>query len=247
MSQLPRLPISCVCGPLGALLMIPVGVAWSQTPTPTPPAAHATPSLVDAAKAARAARGDNGAVGTKTPIVITNENLADYASKSSLATGDSGGSGGSSKPVTAGSGPNGQSSSDEDAATAQKRDYWQRRYKQQAEHVEAIRREIESLDREIPKLWSDFYSRDDPFYRDGVIKPKLDQALARREALESQLAEGESRLPQIVESARQDGALPGWFRGIEIRTPPTTPTPDPSHLETAPVSDPDTLNRSGDG
>ena len=240
MSQLLR----CVCGPLGALLVIPVGVAWSQTPTPTPPAAHGTPSLVDAAKAARAARGDTGAVGTKTPIVITNENLNDYASKSSLATGDSGGS---SKPITTGSGSNGQSSSEEDAATAQKRDYWQRRYKQQAEQVEAIRHEIESLDREIPALWSDFYSRDDPFYRDGVIKPRLDQALARREALESQLAEGETRLPQIAEAARQDGALPGWFRGIEIRTPPTTPTPDPSHISTAPVSNPDTLNRSGDG
>ena len=39
--------------------------------------------------------------------------------------------------------------------------------------------EIERLESEIPKLQTDFYRWDDPAYRDGVIKPKLDAALVR--------------------------------------------------------------------
>ena len=73
---------------------------------------------------------------------------------------------------------------------------------------------IEELDKEIPALWNQFYSWDDPAYRDGVIKVKLDRALARRKELEERLAVEEEALPKILDEARRDGALPGWFRGL---------------------------------
>jgi hypothetical protein len=105
-------------------------------------------------------------------------------------------------------GADGQATSDE------KREYWRDRYKRQLDMVADIEQQIEALDHEIPGLWRDFYAWDDPMYRDGVIKPKLDEALARRDRLEQKLAEERDRLPTIREGARRDGAKPGWFRGM---------------------------------
>jgi hypothetical protein len=60
-------------------------------------------------------------------------------------------------------------------------------------------------------------------YRDGVIKPKLDQALAQRQKLEVELQDEEAKLAQVKEAARRDGAQPGWFRGFD-----PLPTPKPT-------------------
>jgi hypothetical protein len=50
--------------------------------------------------------------------------------------------------------------------------------------------------------------------------------MVRRQGLEEQLVESEARLSEIKNQARQDGAEPGWFRGIPLPTPrPPTPTP----------------------
>ena len=97
--------------------------------------------------------------------------------------------------------------------------FWQTRYKRQLALVENLRQQIETLDSEIPALWSDFYSRDDPAYRDGVIKPKLDRSLERREELAAQLLVEEPMIEQIKVEARKDGAEPGWFREIKQPTP----------------------------
>ena len=108
--------------------------------------------------------------------------------------------------------------------------YWQSRYEQQLDLVGSIEEQIGILDYEIPGLWRDFYSRDDPAYRDGVIKVKLDEALARSERLEGQLKEEEERLDQMRAEARKDGAQPGWFRGME------KPTPKPREEESTPAN-----------
>ena len=80
---------------------------------------------------------------------------------------------------------------------------------------------------DIEVMQQDFYSRDDPAYRDGVIKPQLDAALKKREQIEEQLREAEPKLDKIKEDARKDGGQPGWFRGLEPPPPPgPTPTPD---------------------
>jgi hypothetical protein len=97
--------------------------------------------------------------------------------------------------------------------------HWRQTYTQQLERIAAIERQIADLDYQIPGLWNDFYSRDDPAYRDGVIKPKLDRALVRRDELAKQLEDERPKLQQIKEDARKDGAEPGWFRGIQEPTP----------------------------
>jgi hypothetical protein len=101
----------------------------------------------------------------------------------------------------------------------ERRRYWRSRYERQLDLVASLEEQIEVLDNEIPGLWRDFYAWDDPMYRDGVIKPKLDEALTRRQSLEEKLGEERERLPKIKEGARRDGATPGWFRGLDSPKP----------------------------
>ena len=72
-------------------------------------------------------------------------------------------------------------------AADEKKRRWRSTYQKQIELVASIEEQIGKLDWEIPGLWRDFYAWDDPAYRDGVIKPKLDEALVRRQRLEDQL------------------------------------------------------------
>lgn len=198
------------------------GPAASADPTPTPtPTATPTPTVppqtvAEAARQARAGAGQ-GATPTRTPIVISNENLAELAAKGTLTevTGTSSDAS-ARRPVSA---PGADAGPDADGAAVTeeetKRAYWRSRYKGQKDLIESIKGEIEALDTEIPGLWNQFYAWDDPAYRDGVIKVRLDEALARREELARQLPEEEAKLPDILNEARRDGALPGWFRDLK--------------------------------
>jgi hypothetical protein len=194
---------------VGLPLLLGTGLAAEPEPTPTPAA-------------------------TRTPIVISNENLADYAAQghlTSVETTSGGGAGAAARrPVHRdGTDPNVRvTDAVADAASVaeeEKRQYWTRRYQQQLELVASIEEQITILDREIPGLWRDFYAWDDPAYRDGVIKVQLDASLARSERLKTQLEVEKQQVKNIQNEARKAGASPGWFRGIA----PPTPTPTPGN------------------
>jgi len=165
-----------------------------------------------------------------TAVVITNENLADYAEKGRITTvtTDPGTSNSSpARPV-----PNVKWSKDSTAADGSagsqvetgeqdRRQYWRDRYEEQLRLIGAMEAQIEALDEEIPLLWRQFYALDDPMYRDGVIKPRLDQALVDRQRIEEDLTGERAEISAIVESARRDGAKPSWFRGLQKPSPKT--------------------------
>jgi hypothetical protein len=217
----PVVPAALLVALVVALGSTGSSVASDPTPTP-PPTATPTPTptsqprtVAEAARQARAVPAE-GATPTRTPIVISNENLAELAAKGSLTEVTLISDNAGRRPVSgsetgsAGGGAGG-SNTEEDSKKA----YWRGRYAEQKEMIEAIKREIEALDQEIPGLWNQFYAWDDPAYRDGVIKVQLDQKLARRDELAKQLPEEEAKLPEILNDARRDGALPGWFRDIK--------------------------------
>ena len=192
--------------------------AGEPSPTPTPRPAGGQ-SLADVAKDKKL-KGDTKDTSGGS-IVISNENLADYASKGGLTT---------AKPAAqtrdVHAGRNVEVVDPESAEANERKHYWQEKYKRQLDRIAGIKRQIEKFDSQIPGLWQDFYSRDDPAYRDGVIKPTLDRALEQRDDLREQLSREEPKLDRIKEEARQDGAEPGWFRAIkEPPPPPNTPTP----------------------
>ena len=190
----------------------------TPTPTATPRPAGGT-SLNEMAKDTELKGGEEG----KT-IVITNENLSEYAGKGSV-TGASENQAPNRRPVRDPLKVEVVPPSDPEH-TDERRRYWQNQYKSQVQMVASLRHQITVLDGEIPGLWRDFYAWDDPMYRDGVIKPKLDAATAKRAKIEEGLVAAEKRLIEIKEEARKDGAEPGWFRGISVPTPfPPTPTP----------------------
>ena len=218
----------------------------SQTPTPVP---SRTPSLAEASRRAREAQGQEE-ISSKNKIVISDENLQEYAAQGSLTETtrqtplpESRRRSVHADGTTAGPDPLGL---DETPEMAEKRRYWQGAYQRQLELIASLEHQIDVLDETIPQLWRKFYAWDDPAYRDGVIKPELDQALVRRESIEERLTEARGTLGGIVEAARRDGALPGWFRGIDIRTPQTSPTPDPDDGPgTATVREVDDLGGGG--
>jgi hypothetical protein len=192
----------------------------SPTPTPRPSGGQ---SLSDAAKDKKL-KGDTGGTSGGS-IVITNENLSDYASKGGLTTAKP-----RTQPATRGvhAGTNVRVIDSETSEQNKRKAHWQQRYMQQLERIAAIKRQIEELDLEIPALWNDFFARDDPAYRDGVIKPKLDRSLERRDNLGELLLKEEPKLAKIKEEARKDGAEPGWWREIKEPTPmPRDPNAGP--------------------
>lgn len=212
--------------------------ADEATPTPTPTAAptaaaQATPagrrSLADVARDTRL----QGAEAGSTPIVISNDNLGELASQGGLTEAGPTATptalpgsrravhGGATADSTVVTKQHDQEEAGMQPGDEEKRRHWRAIYLKQVETIEAIGEQINYLDEQIPGLWNQFYTWDDPAYRDGVIKPKLDAALAQRQQLEEQLADEEARLPEILEQARRDGALPGWFRDLPQPTPST--------------------------
>lgn len=177
---------------------------WREDPTPAP-----SPTVTSTSPSPAP---------TRSAIVITDENLKDYADQGRLTTAEPGnttGAGTGGRPVHAGSDsglPPVQVPADD--SEAEKKRYWRELYQRQVDIIQQLRGEIEILDTAIPGLWNKFYAWDDPAYRDSVIKPELDQALVRREHLEKQLVEERARLPKIMDEARRDGASPGWFRDL---------------------------------
>jgi hypothetical protein len=211
-------------------------IGWSEeTPTPVPTATPG-PATTPTARPAGGQSLNQIAKDTKLkapehgePIVISNENLESMAAEGSV-TAISGQSESGRRPVR--QAPGSESvvvRPDEALDTAERRNYWRNRYEEQINLIESLQQQIQRLDKEIPGLWTDFYSRDDPAYRDGVIKPKLDEYMARRQSLEEQLAAARPRLGEIKSEARRDGAEPGWFRGI--------PTPQPMPTSSGPAAD----------
>ena len=208
-----------MAGMISAVGALP-SIAKTPTPTPTPGPRGGEKSLTDIAKNIELKGGEKG-----KPIVISNENLPDYASQREL-TAASKKEKQAVRPIH-GPGARTAVTPSSTGRSEERKRYWQGKYKQQLELIAALKRQIDILDYQIPGLWRDFYAWDDPSYRDGVIKPKLDSALAKRDALEARVRQEEPRLQEIKTLARQDGAEPGWFRGIAVPTAaPLSPTPE---------------------
>jgi hypothetical protein len=197
----------------------PVALTEAQSPARTAPAAtpkYKSNSLSDLAKRITLRPFARDAEGR---IVISNSSLSELSEQGSVTTsqGASGSRPGSRRYVDVNRFTD-QPSTDESPTQAmtdeQKRDFWRSRYSGQLKAVEILKNRIAELDSEIPKLWTQFYAWDDPAYRDGVIKPNLDRALAESQQLKDRLPSEQAKLDQLREDARRDGALPGWFRDL---------------------------------
>jgi hypothetical protein len=205
---------------MSLILAVPIGAIGAE-PTPTPTPKKTARSLSDVAGDIKL---NKGATSKDGGIVISNQNISSYAGKGRITEVTKNAPQAQGRVLSEGSAAGGAADgqSAETAANQERKQYWQSTYQHQLDLVASIQKQIEFLDNEIPGLWRDFYSWDDPFYRDGVIKPQLDEAMANRQKLEVDLQEAHARLEEIQADARRDGAEPGWFRGFDM---PPTPRP----------------------
>jgi hypothetical protein len=129
----------------------------------------------------------------------------------------------------------------------EKKAMWQQRYRDAATRVVQLEAKVQHLQSESSRLEQEFYAHDDPAQRDAVIKPAWDKALADLQQARADLAEARGGPDRVLNAARRDGALPGWFRGLDQggrvsqpAAPPPTPAPGrPSPTPTrAPLAKP---------
>jgi hypothetical protein len=171
------------------------------------------------------------------PRVLTNESVKQLAQGVEL-TMSAATAGGAGRGVSATGGS-------EDAKKAK----WQQRYRAALQRVHGLESEVKTLETQANGLERDFYAHDDPVYRDSTIKPKWDKTLAALQKARIDLEEARKQPDEVLNAARRDGALPGWFRGMEDESgpvssgstsaasgqePPRSPTPRPTPTQATP-------------
>jgi hypothetical protein len=188
------------------LLILAVAPPPAPTPTPTPrvnillskesdQAAAPTGSLSDVAKRIKLKLPEGQS------RVITNDSVKQLSQGVELTTG---------KPL-GGAAPAPATGSTSESS---KKAMWQQRYRDAVTRVSSLEAEVTRLEGECGRLERDFYARDDPAQRDGVIKPAWDKAVNDLHKAQADLAEARTKPEEVMEAGRRDGALPGWFRNV---------------------------------
>jgi hypothetical protein len=164
---------------------------------------------------------------------ITNDNLGDYARPGNVtvATAPAAEEAAADAATAAAS---------EEAATDEA--YWRDRLRSLREDWRQAADEAERLEREAEELRWRFYAAEDPWVRDGRIKPEWDRVLDRLDAVREEVAGYPRLVAEAVEEGRREGALPGWLREgseLEPETPADAETIDPAEpVEPAAAEEP---------
>ena len=198
---------------------------------PAAEAAAHPPTLAEAAEAERARR----ATAQKPVLVLDNASLAAHGKDQKLTVAEGGGA----EPEKAAA-----DVARTTAARAEDEAYWRDRGLAIRRNWRAAYDRIDELQGEAEALRRQFYSADDPYVRDGQIKPAWDRALQDLEENRRQADQGARDVERFLDDGRRAGALPGWLReGVELEPHIDSPPPhsaEPSEPVEAnePVIDP---------
>jgi hypothetical protein len=211
------------------LVLFLAGAAVAPPPTPTPVAL--TGKMTSSSMSMRAGESSlhgrslaEVAKGVKLrfpssskPTVITNDSLKALGAGAELTT---------AAPVPAAQ-ESASSPSSYERQMTEKKAYWQDRYFSAQQQIKDLEAQQKRLAADAARLERDFYSRDDPYQRDNVIKPAWDETVTKLRDVEHRLEGARSAPDAIANDARHDGALPGWFR----EAPPVRPTPSAADVK----------------
>lgn len=216
-------------------------ILLASPPPPTPtPAPTSGPALVRRATGAPSSSLAEVAARTRLRapqggITITNDNLKALAGDVELTSASGGSPQAAGTPEAAGVFRDRAGASE---AASQR--LWQQRYQRARGYLRHLEDEESRLSREVERLKAEFYALDDPFRRDGEIKPAWDKALAKLTDTRARLAESRALPDEVLQAGLKAGALPGWFRGLPEPAPVSSPpelesrvpaTPSPSRRE----------------
>jgi len=174
-------------------------------------------TLWEAAVAAREARKT-----ARPPVAsVTNENLHEYQdAELTFAEPSTAPEGDQEDDEAAGEAADGEESeaeAEEPAPERQDEQYWRSLVLDIRLRMRAAFDEIEKLDAEVASLRTSFYAEDDPYIRDGQIKPAWDRAIGRLASTRRRVTSLRQELEEALEDGRRAGALAGWLReGIEL-------------------------------
>lgn len=148
-------------------------------------------------------------------VVINNGNLAEHA------TGK--------LTIVSGSEPSRAAAAAATPGEPKDERYWRDRVHGLRQQWAAAVDSIGELEARAAALRTRFYAQDDPYVRDGEIKPAWDRALENLDEAKDRARSLEDQLGAVLEEGRQAGALPGWLReGIELE-PSERPYDKPNH------------------
>ncbi len=177
-------------------------------------------SLWQAAVAERKRR----ATAKKAVASVTNENLHEYQDaeltfaqpKAGKEAAQGAGQGAAD---AGGSGKDQSAQGDRSEASSAPHDeqYWRHRVLDLRSRMRDAADTIDDLQERVSTLRRRFYAEDDPYVRDGQIKPSWDRALDRLSRERDTVQRLRTELASTLEEGRQEGALPGWLReGIDL-------------------------------
>jgi hypothetical protein len=208
----------------------PTAPAGASSPAPRQSAA-AVPLLIVVDEGSSAVRPEPGELAQRTRREaaaapgtsprITNDNLGEYARRGRVTIA---GVPDAASGAAAGEGTVAPGAADPAAAAAEPaRDeaWWRARARGLREEWRATVDEIVELEEAAADLRWRFYAADDPWVRDGEVKPEWDRVLDRLSEARRRLLTYPERLDTLVEEGRREGALPGWLReGVELEPRP---------------------------
>jgi hypothetical protein len=180
-------------------------------------------SLVEAARAERERRARAG----RPVAVITDKTLPGYAAKGQLT-------------IAAPKAPKAPAEAAEAATAVADEEHWRsrgleirRRWRQAADAVQELEQRAAEWRRR-------FYAEDDPYVRDGKVKPEWDRTLDRLQQVRAEVETAKQELTAYLEEGRRAGALPGWLReGIDLEPREEEPQPSPPEPIEPPILDED--------
>lgn len=178
-----------------------------------------TPPPQTLAEAARAEKERRQTVG-KPAVVINDKNLAEYAAKGQITTG---------KPTaTAPGGP--APAAVTAAANAKNEEYWRKRGLEIRQRWHDAADESKKQQAAVERLRTQFYSEDDPYVRDGRIKPEWDRALDKLDQARRDIENARRDLDTFTDEGYRAGALQAWLEeGLDLEPPhPPAPKDKPS-------------------
>ncbi len=152
-------------------------------------------------------------------VVITNKNLAEMAEGGRVTFTKPAPGSEDKAPGTA----SGSDSLDPLAEMHEQEIYWRERARDIRIRLKTSWDEVQMLEDEAAELRTRFYREDDPFTRDGKIKPAWDHTLERLDVARTRVDETQLELERFMEEGRRAGALPGWLREGSELIPPLEP------------------------
>lgn len=178
--------------------------------------AEAPKTLGEAAAAERDRRRD---APPRSAVVITNDNLADYAAQGQVTVATvpdvSGESAPAPDPAAAAAAP--APGDDPRLGGPRDEEYWRHRAREVRTRWSAAADEVVTLEEEAGELRWAFYAADDPYYRDQRIKPQWDRVLDELRRARQDVRAYRRELDDLLDEGREQGALPGWLReGVEL-------------------------------